>query len=171
MHCGKIMIEKLKQINTFIFDVDGVLTNGLLIGTDNGELWRLFNAKDGFALKVALQKNYNLCIITGGTSIGVYKRFEQLGFKHIYYKVKDKLPVLKDFLDEQNIKAEQVLYIGDDLPDYNAMHHCGISACPNNAATEIKSTVDYICKTNGGEGCARELIEMVLKAQDNWYKL
>jgi len=164
------MLEKLKTINTFIFDVDGVLTNGLLIGTDNGELWRLFNAKDGFALKTALQKKYNLCIITGGTSVGVFKRFENMGFKHIYYKVHDKLPVLKQYLEEQNILPEQVLYIGDDLPDYHAMHYCGISACPNNAVAEIKNSVDYICKSNGGEGCAREVIEMVLKAQDKWYK-
>jgi len=164
-------LQKLKHINTIIFDVDGVLTNGVLIATDNGELWRLFNAKDGYALKIALQKKYNLCIITGGTSIGVYERFKKLGFKHIYYKIEDKLTTLKKFLAEQNINPENTLYIGDDLPDYEAMQHCAVKCCPNDAATEIKELADYICHANGGEGCAREIIELVLKSQDNWFKI
>lgn len=164
------MLEKLKHITTFVFDVDGVLTNGLLIGTDDGQLWRLFNAKDGFALKTAMQKGYNLCIITGGTSDGVFERFRNLGFKHVYYKVKDKLPVLEQYLNELSISKEQVLYIGDDIPDFFAMKDCSLRACPKDAAVEIKSIANYICETKGGEGCAREVIEMVLKAQDKWYK-
>lgn len=167
----KNYLQKLQHINTFVFDVDGVLTNGVLIATDSGELWRLFNAKDGYALKIALQKNYNLCIITGGTSIGVYERFKKLGFKHIYYKIDYKLPVLQKFLEEQNLKAENTLYIGDDLPDYEAMLHCAIKCCPNDAANEIKTIADYICTKNGGEGCVRETIEMVLKSQNNWFKI
>jgi len=163
-------LQRLKNINTFIFDVDGVLTNGVLIATDNGELWRLFNAKDGYALKVALQKKYNLCIITGGTSIGVYERFRKLGFKHIYYKIDDKLPVLEQFLEEQGLSAANTLYIGDDLPDYEAMQHCAVKCCPKDAATEIKQLADYICNNKGGEGCVREIIELVLKSQDNWFK-
>lgn len=163
-------LHQLSQINTFIFDVDGVFTNNELIATESGDLQRSFNAKDGFALKTAIQKGYNICIITGGTSKAVYKRFELLGVKHNYYRVEDKLKVLKEFLAIENISPDNVLYMGDDIPDYEAMNYCAVKCCPQDAVPEIKQIAQYICHNNGGNAAVREVIEMVLKVQDNWYK-
>jgi 3-deoxy-D-manno-octulosonate 8-phosphate phosphatase (KDO 8-P phosphatase) len=162
-------LKKLKDISCFVFDVDGVFTNNQLIATENGDLQRTFNAKDGFALKTAIEKGYTTCIITGGTSNAVHKRFELLGVKHNYNRVSDKLKVLKEFLQQENILPENVLYIGDDIPDYEAMNLCGLKCCPNDAVPEILSIADYICHKNGGDACVREVIEMVLKVQDKWF--
>ncbi len=163
-------LQKLQHIKAFVFDVDGVFTNNQLISTDQGELQRVFNAKDGFAVKTAIEKGYLVCIITGGTSLNVYKRFELLGVKHNYYKVNNKLKVLQEFLAIENIDANQVLYMGDDIPDYEAMKTCGLKCSPHDAVSEIQTLADYICNRNGGDACVREVIEMVLKIQDKWYK-
>ncbi len=162
-------LKKLKDITCFVFDVDGVFTNNQLIATESGDLQRVFNAKDGFALKTAIEKGYQTCIITGGTSAAVHRRFELLGVKHNYYRVSDKIKVLKDFLQQENILAENVLYIGDDIPDYEAMLFCGLKCCPNDAVPEIQAIADYICQQKGGDACVREVIEMVLKVQGNWF--
>ena len=162
---------KLHQISTFVFDVDGVFTNNQLMATENGDLQRIFNAKDGFALKTAIEKGFHICIITGGTSQAVHKRFELLGVKHNYYRVSDKLKVLNEFLTLENISAKNVLYIGDDIPDYHAMQKCGLKCCPNDAVPEIKAIADYICRQKGGDACVREVIEMVLKVQGKWLVL
>ncbi len=162
-------LKKLHHITTFIFDVDGVFTNNQLVATENGDLLRTFNAKDGFALKTAIEKGYHACIITGGTSAAVHKRFELLGVKHNYYKVSNKVKVLKEFLAAENISPENVLYIGDDIPDYEAMRMCELKCCPNDAVPEILQLADYICEHKGGEACVREVIEMVLKVQGKWF--
>ena len=162
-------LKKLKDITCFVFDVDGVFTNNQLIATENGDLQRSFNAKDGFALKTAIEKDYHVCIITGGNSAAVHRRFELLGVKHNYYKVSDKLKVLKEFLNQENILAENVLYIGDDIPDHEAMSICGLKCCPNDATPEIQQLADYICTQKGGDACVREVIEMVLKVQGKWF--
>lgn len=163
-------LKKLHTISAFVFDVDGVFTNNHLLATETGDLERTFNAKDGFALKTAIEKGYSICIITGGTSKAVHKRFEVLGVKHNYYRVSNKVNVLDEFLAAENILAENVLYIGDDIPDYHAMQQCGLKCCPNDAVPEIKSIADYICAQKGGDACVREVIEMVLKVQDKWFK-
>ncbi|HRB66719.1 MAG TPA: HAD hydrolase family protein [Chitinophagales bacterium] len=162
--------QKLHKIKAFVFDVDGVFTNNHLISTESGDLQRIFNAKDGFAIKTALDNGFEVCIITGGTSLNVYKRFEQLGVKHNHYKVKDKLVVLKDFLEKEALSVDEVVYMGDDIPDYEAMNYCGLKCCPNDAVPEIKQIAQYICPQNGGDACVREVIEMVLKVQDKWFK-
>lgn len=164
-------LKKLSQIKAFVFDVDGVFTNNQLIATEAGELLRSFNAKDGFALKTAIDRGYQVCVITGGTSPAVHKRFETLGVKHNHYCVTDKLKVLKAFLEVQQLTPESVLYIGDDIPDYTAMKICGLKCCPKDATPEIRSIADYVCAQNGGDACVREVIEMVLKAQDKWFTL
>lgn len=163
-------LKHLNQITTFIFDVDGVFTNNQLIATEHGELQRIFNAKDGFALKTAIDKGYTICIITGGTSEAVYKRFELLGVKHNYYRVSNKLKVLKEFLEKENISTDNVLYMGDDIPDLEAMNICAVKCCPQDAVQEIQTIADYICQHKGGDAAVREVIEMVLKVQDKWYK-
>jgi len=164
------LLLQLRKISAFVFDVDGVFTNNHLIAMENGDLLRTFNAKDGFALKTAIQCGFQVCIITGGTSSAVHRRFELLGVKHNYYKVHDKLSVLNEFLQQTNTNAAEVLYIGDDIPDFEAMQICGLKCCPNDAVPEIKSIADYICSNKGGDACVREVIEMVMKTQGKWFE-
>ncbi|MBK9328671.1 MAG: 3-deoxy-D-manno-octulosonate 8-phosphate phosphatase [Sphingobacteriales bacterium] len=162
--------SKLPFIKAFVFDVDGVFTNNELVATEAGDLLRTFNAKDGFALKHAIQQGYEVCIITGGTSAAVHKRFDTVGVKHNYYKVADKVKVLREFLAQTEIAAENVLYIADDIPDHASMQMCGLKCCPSDAVPEIQSVADYICLRKGGDGCVREVIEMVLKVQGKWFE-
>lgn len=162
--------SKLPRIKAFVFDVDGVFTNNQLIATETGDLLRSFNAKDGFALKHAIQQGYEVCIITGGTSQAVHKRFDALGVKHNHYRVADKVKVLREFLGQTGMAAENVLYIGDDIPDYASMNMCGLKCCPSDAVPEIQFVADYICHQKGGDGCVREVIEMVLKVQGKWFE-
>lgn len=161
-------LKKLPLISTFVFDVDGVFTDNSLIATETGDLLRIFNAKDGFALKTAIEKGYEVCIITGGTSAAVHRRFELLGVKHNHYRVSNKVAVLSEFLAATGTDPEHVLYMGDDLPDYHAMLLCGLKCCPNDAVPEIQEIADYICIQQGGKACVREVIEMVLKVQGKW---
>ncbi|MCB0508755.1 MAG: HAD hydrolase family protein [Chitinophagales bacterium] len=163
-------LQKLHAIRAFVFDVDGVFTNNQLLATESGELLRSFNAKDGFAVKVAIERGYQVCIITGGNASSVYKRLSLLGIQHVYSKVENKLEVLQKFLKESNLQAEQALFMGDDIPDYKAMQYCGIACCPNDAVPEIQKISAYIANNKGGKACVREVIEMVLKVQDKWFK-
>jgi 3-deoxy-D-manno-octulosonate 8-phosphate phosphatase (KDO 8-P phosphatase) len=160
--------EYLHQITTFIFDVDGVLTDGSLHITTDGQLHRTMNVKDGFALKEAMNQGYHLCIISGGTDEGVRKRLETLGVSDIYLGAHHKVDQLQAFLTEKNINPENVLYMGDDLPDYPAMQMLGLPTCPQDAVKEIKEISKYISHKNGGKGCVRDVIEQVLKVQGKW---
>lgn len=161
-------LKKLENINTFIFDVDGVLTDGSLLVTEQGELLRKMNIKDGLGLKLAKDKGFNVVIISGGSSEGVKIRLNKLGVTEVHLNVKDKLSVFHTILDKLHISASDCIYMGDDLPDLEVMSKCGLKACPADAVWEVMEEADIICKTKGGEGCARELIEMVLKAQAKW---
>jgi 3-deoxy-D-manno-octulosonate 8-phosphate phosphatase (KDO 8-P phosphatase) len=163
-------LKKLHQIKALVFDVDGIFTNNQLIAAESGDLLRSFNARDGFALKTAIEKGFNICIITAGTSPAVRKRFEMFGIKHIYDRVSNKLKVLESFLSEENLLSEEVLYMGDDIPDYYAMKTCGLKCCPKDAVPEIQNISDYVCARNGGDTCVREVIEMVLKVQGKWFE-
>jgi len=162
-------LTKLHKIKALVFDVDGVFTNNQLIAMETGDLVRTFNAKDGFALNTAIEKGYKVCIITGGASSAVHKRFELLGVTHNYFRIRDKLSVLKSFLETENLLPENALYIGDDILDYHAMNYCGVKCCPKDAVPEIISIADYVCMNKGGDACVREVIEMVLKSQNNWF--
>jgi 3-deoxy-D-manno-octulosonate 8-phosphate phosphatase (KDO 8-P phosphatase) len=161
---------KLKDINTFIFDVDGVLTDGSVILSSSGEMVRTMSTRDGYAITQAIKNGFNVCIISGGNSDMVRKRLEYLGVKHIHLGVHNKLDVFEDYLIMQQLKAEQVLYMGDDLPDYEVMSRVGIAAAPNDAAPEILSIADYVSHKKGGEGCVRDVIEQVLKVKDCWFE-
>ncbi|GMN08692.1 HAD-IIIA family hydrolase [Croceitalea sp. MTPC9] len=160
--------EYLNQITTFIFDVDGVFTDGTLLITSKGEMLRKMNVKDGYALKTALQKGYNVCIISGGTNEGVRNRFKALGVTDIYLGAHHKQDQLDEYMDIYNIKAENVVYMGDDIPDIPPMKMVQLATCPQNAIAEVKSICDYVSHKNGGEGCVRDIIEQVLKVRGDW---
>ncbi|GGK35362.1 3-deoxy-D-manno-octulosonate 8-phosphate phosphatase [Yeosuana aromativorans] len=162
--------EYLEHITTFVFDVDGVLTNATVTVTSSGELLRTMNMKDGYALKTAIDQGYNICIITGGSNEGVRIRLEGLGIKDIYLKAHDKIKLLDEYLNKYNIKSENVLYMGDDLPDYPVMKRVGLPCCPQDAVPEIKNISKYVSHKNGGFGAVRDVIEQVLKVQEKWNK-
>ncbi|MCO6500089.1 MAG: HAD hydrolase family protein [Vicingus serpentipes] len=160
--------ELLPNINSFIFDVDGVLTDGSVTIMPDGEQVRQMNIKDGYALQYAIKKGYNIAIISGGSSESVRTRLNGLGIKDIYLKVADKVAVFEDYILEKDIQPENILYMGDDIPDYDVMQKCGVATCPKNAAIEIKNISDYISDKNGGEGCVRDIIEQVLRCNGDW---
>ncbi len=160
--------EYLEHITTFIFDVDGVLTDGSVTVLTDGDMLRRMNVKDGYALKTAINQGFNFCIISGGTNKGVQLRLEGLGIKDIYLGAHNKIDQFNDYLSKNNIKAEHVLYMGDDIPDYPVMEVVGLPCCPQDAVQEIKSISKYISHKKGGEGAVRDVIEQVLKVQGKW---
>jgi len=160
--------EYLEHITTFVFDVDGVLTDGTVSVLTNGEMLRTMNVKDGYAIRSAVDKGYNLCIISGGKNDGVRIRLEGLGIKDIYLGAKNKIEQLDDYLTSNDIKSENVLYMGDDIPDYPVMKGIGLPCCPQDAVPEIKSISKYISHKKGGKGAVRDVIEQVLKVQGKW---
>ncbi|NRR92679.1 HAD-IIIA family hydrolase [Winogradskyella undariae] len=162
--------EYLADITTFIFDVDGVLTDGTITVTTEGEMLRTMNIKDGFALKTAIDTGFNLCIISGGSNEGVRKRLAGLGIKDIFLGAHNKIEQLDTYLSENNISKSQVLYMGDDIPDYPVMELVGMPCCPQDAVPEIKAISKYISHKNGGKGAVRDVIEQVLKVQNKWNK-
>lgn len=161
-------LEKFSEIHTFIFDVDGVLTNNEILITEQGELLRKMNVRDGLALKYAVQQGYNLCIITGGRSEGVRKRLEGLGITEIFSGQSEKTEAFEAYVKAHNLDPNGILYMGDDLPDYPVMRKVGLPTCPRNAAPEILNIAKYISPYNGGEGCARDVIEKVLRLHGKW---
>lgn len=160
--------EYLNQITTFIFDIDGVLTDGTLHVTSSGDMLRTMNVKDGYALKTAINKGYNMCIISGGSNEGVRIRLKGLGITDIYLGAHTKIEQLDDYLSKKNIKSENVLYMGDDIPDYPVMKGIGLPCCPQDAVPEIKAISKYISHKSGGKGAVRDVIEQVLKVQGKW---
>jgi len=160
--------EYLSEITTFIFDVDGVLTDGTIQVTQSGELLRSMNIRDGFAMKAAIEKGYNVCIISGGSNEGVRTRLRNLGLYDIHLGVSDKVAVYQEYIDVNNIKPNQILYMGDDIPDYWVMQKVGMPTCPQDAVPEIKKLSKYISHINGGKGAVRDVIEQVMKVQGKW---
>ncbi|WP_223551499.1 HAD family hydrolase [Aestuariivivens sp. NBU2969] len=160
--------EYLEHITTFIFDVDGVLTDGSVIIATNGDMLRTMNIKDGYAIKTAINKGYNICIISGGTNEGVRLRLKGLGVKDIYLGAHNKIEQLNDYFNKNSIKRENVLYMGDDVPDYPVMKMIGLPCCPQDAVPEIKAICKYISHKKGGKGAARDVIEQVMKVQGKW---
>ncbi|MAZ55088.1 MAG: 3-deoxy-D-manno-octulosonate 8-phosphate phosphatase [Flavobacteriales bacterium] len=158
----------LKNINTLIFDVDGVLTNGDVLVTTNGEILRNMNTKDGFALKTAINSGLNVCIISGGNNLGVKKRLKDLGIENIILGTLDKLKDLNKLITKLKIKKENVMYMGDDIPDLNAMMSVGLACCPNDAVNEVRKIADYVSHLKGGDGAVRDIIEQILKIQGHW---
>lgn len=160
--------EELTKVKAFVFDVDGVISTATQMLTPDGETVRTSNLKDGFALVYAVKIGYPVCVITGGKTTEMIKRCEKIGIKDLYAGSLKKLPSLIDFIEKYNLKAEEVMYMGDDLPDYPAMMAVGVPVCPNDAAPEIKAISHYISDKNGGEGCVRDVLEQVMRAQGTW---
>ncbi len=161
--------EYLKDITTFVFDVDGVFTDGSILITTSGEMLRKMSVKDGYALKTAIQKGYNVCIISGGTNEGVRERLRGLGVTDIYMGAHHKEEPLLEYLDIYGIKPENVLYMGDDLPDIPPMLKVAMPTAPQNAVPEVKAASKYVSHKNGGDGCVRDVIEQVMKVRGDWY--
>lgn len=160
--------EYLEQITTFIFDVDGVLTDGTVTIMPSGEMIRRMNIKDGYAIKTAIDKGYNVCIISGGSNEGVRTRLKGLGVKDIYLGAHQKIKQYKEYTDIYDIKPDAILYMGDDIPDLPVMQDVILPCCPQDATPEIKAISKYISHKNGGKGAARDVIEQVLKVQGKW---
>ena len=160
--------EYLKHITTFIFDVDGVLTDGTITITMSGDMLRTMHTKDGFAIKTAIDAGFNVCVISGGTSESVRKRLEGLGMTNIYLGANNKVEQLNEYMDIYNIETKNILYMGDDIPDLPVMKLVGLPCCPQDAVPEIKAISKYISHINGGKGAVRDVIEQVLKVQDKW---
>ena len=162
------VLELFKKITTFIFDVDGVLTDGTVLVLENGLQARRMNIKDGFALQMAEKNGYKVLIISGGNSPQVTERLEKLGITNIHMAVLDKKTFLLDYISANNIKTEEVLYMGDDLPDLPGLSVVGLPCCPADAVSEVKEAVQYISPLKGGDACVRDVIEKVLKLNDHW---
>lgn len=160
--------ELLKQVNTFILDYDGVLTDGTIILLHEGEPLRTANVKDGYALQLANKKGYRVAIISGAKSQSMYNRFSALNITDIFLGIEKKLKIFHDYIRKFDIRPEEVLYMGDDIPDYEIMKEVGVPTCPSDACEEIRSISKYISHNRGGEGCVRDVIEQVLKVQGKW---
>lgn len=162
------VLEQFRHIRTFIFDVDGVLTDGTVQLLPGGEQSRKMNIRDGYALQLAVKMGYRIAVISGGRSESVVSRLTGLGIKDIFTGITDKSGKLEDYALEHDLLWEQMLFMGDDIPDYRAMQMCGIPACPADATPEIKSISKYISPVAGGQGCVRDVIEKVLKLNGHW---
>lgn len=160
--------EQFKKISTFIFDVDGVLTDGSLWVMEEGKLIRRMNIKDGYAIQLAIKQGYRVAVISGGNSEHIKTRLEGLGITDVYMGVFNKRDVLQDYMNTHSLNREEVLFMGDDIPDYRAMEITGMPCAPANAAPEIRQIAKYISGISGGHGCVREVIEKVLKLNDHW---
>lgn len=160
--------ERLKDVKALIFDIDGVLSLDTMVLDEDGVPTRTANVKDGYAMRNAVNMGYHLGIITGGNLERVRMRYESLGVKHIYMGTRDKMKCLDDFMAKTGVKLDEILYMGDDLVDYQVMEAVGVPVCPLDAVSEIKEISSYISDKKGGEGCARDIIEQVMKAQNTW---
>ncbi|MDB5004761.1 MAG: family hydrolase [Mucilaginibacter sp.] len=161
-------LTKLKDITTFIFDVDGVLTDGSVFVTETGEQSRAFNIKDGYALQLAVKCGYNVCAISGSRSKTAIYRLNSLGITDVFIGAHVKINKFKDYLESKHILPANVLYMGDDIPDLGVMKLAGLPVCPADACEEVKALSQYVSPLGGGKGCARDVIEKVLKVQDKW---
>ena len=164
------MEDRLRKIKAFVFDVDGVFTDGGILADTNGELYRTFDAKDSMALRMASMKGYHLAIISGGRSESITRRFTTCGIaqEDIYLSSRAKIEDFEDFCKRHGIKPEEVIYFGDDLPDIPVMQACGCGVCPCDAADEVLAIADYITVKPGGKGSVREALTMVMKLQGSW---
>jgi 3-deoxy-D-manno-octulosonate 8-phosphate phosphatase (KDO 8-P phosphatase) len=162
------VLEKFKIIKTFVFDVDGVLTNGTLLVLNDGQQARSMNIKDGYALQLAVKKGYRVVVISGGTSDAVKDRLDKLGVKDCFLKVDDKKEKLVAYVTQHRLSWAEVLFMGDDIPDHTSMQLVGLPCCPADAVPEIKQVSHYISPIAGGKGCARDVIEKVLKLNGHW---
>ncbi len=160
--------ELFNGISTLVFDVDGVLTDSMVLVTEDGQLLRSMNTRDGQAIKIALDEGYRVAIITKGGSSGVKLRLQGLGITDIYDKLDTKQAALQNLINKYNLTKSEILYMGDDIPDLAIMPLVGLSTCPYNACKEVLESVNYISPIDGGKGCVRDVIERVMRTQEKW---
>jgi 3-deoxy-D-manno-octulosonate 8-phosphate phosphatase (KDO 8-P phosphatase) len=161
--------DRFKNITTFFFDIDGVLTDGSVLVLENGLQARRMSIRDGFALQLAIKTGYRVIAVSGSSPSPVTDRLNKLGVMEVHMAVLDKRSFVSDYIEKNKLKKDEVLYMGDDLPDLPAMAVAGLAACPADAATEITSVANYISPFNGGFGCVRDVIERVLRSNDHWH--
>lgn len=161
-------MKEFNNIRSFIFDVDGVMTDGKIHVLANGEQIRSFSVKDGWAIVKAIKEGYHIAIISSGNYEGVRTRLEYLGVKEIHLGVKNKIDFLEELREKHNLGYEEILYMGDDIPDLPILSKVGLPCCPADAANDVFSVCRYISSIKGGEGCVREVIEKTLRVQDKW---
>ena len=161
-------LQYFSIIKSFVFDVDGVLTNGDLIILPNNIMARTMNVKDGYALQLAIKKGFKIAIISGGNSLDVISRFNILGIKDVFMGISDKSVALNEFIQKYQLNTSEILFMGDDMPDFEVMQQVGLPCCPADAVDEIKEISKYISPKNGGQGCVRDVIEKVLKLNNSW---
>jgi 3-deoxy-D-manno-octulosonate 8-phosphate phosphatase (KDO 8-P phosphatase) len=159
---------QFKNITTFIFDIDGVLTDGTVLLLENGLQARTMNIKDGYALQLAVKKGYKVLAVSGADSALAAGRLNKLGITDVHLSVTDKKKFIAGFITANNLKKEEILYMGDDMPDLPAMSVVGLPTCPSDAVMEIKEAASYISSFSGGMGCVRDVIEKVLKLNNHW---
>ena len=160
--------EKLNRVTTIILDVDGVLTDGRILITTEGEMYREMHTKDGYALKAAMNAGLKIAIISGGTNEGVRNRLKALGVFDIYLGAHHKMEAYQDLLDSYQIDPSTILYMGDDIPDIPVMKEVGVACCPQDAVSDVKAVSDYISHINGGLGCVRDVVEQTMRVQGKW---
>lgn len=160
--------QKVRKIKGFVLDVDGVLTDGSILVNEEGQQWRTFNVQDGYAIQYAVKKGYILIVITGGRSEGVRKRLEGLGVQEVHLGVADKVTLLEQLSDTYRLSLDELLYIGDDIPDLQCMQKVGLAYAPVNAVPQVKEAAHVVSKLYGGQGMVREVIETILSSQGRW---
>lgn len=160
--------QKLNKITTLMFDIDGVMTDGKVLVMENGEMVRNMNSKDGYALHLAVSKKMRIVIISGGNNIAVKNALARSGVTDVFINQHDKLACYSEFLKLNNLSDDEVLFMGDDLPDHEIMSRVGVPVCPADAATDIREICSYVSDKKGGEGCVRDVIEQVLRVQNKW---
>ncbi len=160
--------EAIAHAEAFVFDVDGVMTDGGIIPTADGDFIRRYNAKDGYALAYAVKLGYKICIITGGRGRMLERRLQMLGIHRYYTDCMDKITTLRNYFAEEGLDPAHVIYMGDDIPDLECMREVGIPVCPADAASEVLETARYVSEFNGGAGAVRDIIEQVLRARGDW---
>lgn len=161
--------QRLPEITTLVFDVDGVFTDGTVTVMPDGQLLRNLSAKDCYALQYAVKQGMRVAIITGSNSMSVAESLRHLGVRHIFLQSSNKLVVYEKFKETEAISDEEILYMGDDIPDYAVLSRTGISCCPADAGEEVKRICHYVSRKNGGKGCVRDVIEQTLRAQNKWF--
>ena len=160
--------EDLNKVKAFAFDVDGVLSSHVIPMYPNGEPMRTANIKDGYAIQLAVKLGYPIAIITGGRSEAVKNRFESLGVTDIYLGARNKVEHFNHWLEKNNLSSDEVMYMGDDIPDVPVMKMAGVAVCPADAVEEIKALCKYISHQDGGQGCVRDVMEQVLRVNNQW---
>jgi 3-deoxy-D-manno-octulosonate 8-phosphate phosphatase (KDO 8-P phosphatase) len=162
------LLQSFKPITTFIFDLDGVLTDGNILVFENGEQVRRMSVKDGYAVRLAVKKNYRVAVFSGANGLGAKNRLLKLGVPDVFLEVSDKKKQIEEYLELHHLQWDEVLYMGDDIPDYAVLKMAGLPCAPSDAVPEVLQAAKYISTFPGGMGCVRDVIEKVLRLHNNW---